>query len=85
MASTIIFGKGHGNASVTVGTDNLDADVEVGNFVSGPPSEGQAEHRGIYVRQLATGDGTFRWLRDEPTPGTAAPTDYQYMQNPGGY
>lgn len=80
MASTIKFGRGHADASVSIGTDNLNSGETTGDFVSGPPSEGQRFHRGIYGRQSDAGDDTFRWLYDEATPGTASPTTYQYMQ-----
>lgn len=81
MAQTIAFDRGQADATVTIGVDNLNSGETRGKFVSGPPSRGQRFHRGIYMAQVDSATGTWRWVRDEPTPGTASPTDYQFLQN----
>lgn len=71
MAHTIKFGEGKADASVTIsGTEWITA--------YGPPSKGQAQHRGLYQRQVSGSSGTWRWVEDQPTPGIASPTSYSF-------
>lgn len=71
MAHTIKFGYGRADATVTIsGTEWI--------IAYGPPSSGQAQHRGRFGRQISGSNGTWRWLNDEPTPGTASPTTYSF-------
>jgi hypothetical protein len=72
VADTIKFEGGKADASVTIsGTEWITA--------YGPPLYNRIQHRGLYIRQVeGAGSATFRWLRDEPTPGTTSPTSYSF-------
>lgn len=72
VAHTIKGKDGKADASVTIsGTE--------ANYAIGPPSSGQGQYRGLYIRQVDGSSGTWRHLHDEPTPGTAAPTSYSFL------
>jgi hypothetical protein len=71
MAHTIKLPNGTADASVTIsGTETT--------YAFGPPSSGQGQYRGVFIRQVSGASGTWRWTYDEPTPGTDAPTTYSF-------
>lgn len=71
MAHTIKNPYGKADASVTIsGTE--------ATYAFGPPSDGAAFTRGVYIRQVDGSSGTWRWIHNEATPGTASPTTYSF-------
>lgn len=75
MARTIDAGeKGQSTQAISGATE--------GRFAIGPPKSGALQHRGIYIRQVAGANGTWRWVEDQPTPGTASPTTYSFLADP---
>lgn len=60
----------HGKADTTA-TPTGTAD----RWAFGPPASGHPFMRGLYVKQDAN---TLRWIEDQWTPGTAAPSSFSY-------
>lgn len=58
-------GKADSTSVTPTGTQSL--------HLIGAPASGNPFTQGIYIKQVDGASGTYRWLEDRKTPGTASP------------